>query len=369
MAELQDVFCSHWEGYTEAHGVSFEQDKAARAIMSCRTAALGGHVDSCECCGHERISYNSCKDRHCPKCQSVAREKWVHSRLADLLDIPYFHMVFTVPECLNELFCSNKEACYGALLRASADTLLECAADKRHLGSKVGATGMLHTAGQTLSYHPHAHMIVAAGGIDKNGRWRQSSKKFFIPVKVLSRVFRGKLTEALRRLPLTVRGADDPKRVDDIISLSWEKEWVVYAKEPFKDAACVISYLGRYTHRTAISNARILAATGSEVTFKWRDYRDNQMKVMVLEAEEFIRRFLMHVLPKGFMRIRHYGFLANNGKKERLERLRRLLKMAPREDRKLTGYEIACDIVGRDIATCPKCGGALRIRLLSVSLC
>jgi len=370
MAELQDVFTSHWDEYAKSHPVTFLQDKTAGAIMSCRTALLGGHVESCEVCGHERISYNSCKNRHCPKCQAVARESWVQARSSDLLDVPYFHVVFTIPECLNELFRSNEKACYDALFRASADTLLECAAEARYLGAKIGFTSVLHTSGQTLSYHPHIHAVVCAGGLDKRGRLRQSPKKFFIPVKVLSRMFRGKLIEALKGLSLTIRGTDDPWRVADIIALSWEHEWAVYCKKTFKDAACVIEYLGRYTHRTAISNSRIIGFEGGKVTFKWRDYRDNNnMKTMALATDEFIRRFLMHVLPAGYMRIRHYGFLANSGKRVRLEHIRCLCKMAPRKDARLSGYEIACKLVGHDIARCPLCGGTLRARLLSRTLC
>jgi hypothetical protein len=370
MAELQDVFSLHWQDYRECHHTTLTQDKAADAIIACRTSALGGHIDSCDSCGHERISYNSCRNRHCPKCQSVRREEWVQKRCDDLLDTSYFHVVFTIPSCLHELFCSNEKLAYKALFKASADTLLECAADEKRLGAKIGFTSVLHTSGQNLSYHPHIHTIVCAGGIDGRGSWRESGRKFFIPVKVLSRVFRGKLTEALRRLPLTIRGEDDPKRVADIISLSWESEWVVYAKRPFRDAACVIEYLGRYTHRTAISNSRILKVDGESVTFKWRDYRDgNEVKVMVLAASEFIRRFLMHVLPLGFMRIRHYGFLANSGKCERIACLRALCGMAQLDTKKLSGFEIACKLAGRDITKCPLCGEGLRPRPLPVPLC
>lgn len=370
MAELQDVFAIHWGDYREHHPVTFQQDKAAGDIIACRTSALGGHVDACDSCGHERVSYNSCRNRNCPKCQSVRRGQWVQKRHDDLLDTSYFHVVFTIPSCLQELFRSNEEACYKALFKASADTLLACAADEKHLGAKIGFTSVLHTSGQNLTYHPHIHAIVCAGGIDKRGKWRESSRKFFIPVRVLSRVFRGTLTEALRNLSLTIRGEDDPKRVADIISLSWESEWVVYAKRPFRDAACVIEYLGRYTHRTAISNARILKVDSKSVTFKWRDYRDNnKVKVMVLTASEFIRRFLMHVLPFGFMRIRHYGFLANCGKRERISRLRHLCGMAPRNTERLSGFEIACKLVGRDISKCPACGGGLNPRPLPVLVC
>jgi len=370
MAELQDIFIDYWDGYRECHPVSYQQAKAAHAIRACRTGVLGGHVDTCDDCGRELVSYNSCKNRNCPKCQTVRREQWVQARFDDLLDTAYFHVVFTFPDCLNELFRSNEQECYNALFRATADTLLECAADEKQLGCKIGFTSILHTSGQNLSYHPHIHAVVCAGGVDNNGRFRQSSHKFFIPVQVLSQVFRGKLAEALKKLHLTIRGEDDPKRVSDIIDLSWEKEWVVYAKKPFRDAACVIEYLGRYTHRTAISNARILKVDGGKVTFRWRDYRDNNKeKVMVLDAMEFIRRFLAHVLPQGFMRIRHYGFLANNGKKERVALLRRLCGMAPILGARLTGFQIACRIVGRDISKCPSCGGTLHPRTLPVLRC
>jgi hypothetical protein len=358
MAELQDVFSTGWEDYVSSHPVTSQQDKAAHAIMDCRTSALGGHIEVCDECGHERISYNSCKNRHCPKCQTVRRDQWVQARIGDVLDCPYFHVVFTVPDCLHTLFRSNQDQAYSALFRASADTLLECGADVRRLGAKVGFTSVLHTSGQNLSYHPHIHAIVCAGGLDGHGAWKQSKAKFFIPIKVLSRVFRGKLTEALKGLGLTIGGEDDPKRVADIIAASWEREWVVYAKKPFRDAACVIEYLGRYTHRTAISNSRILAASETGVTFKWRDYREqNKMKVMALATSEFIRRFLMHVLPAGFMRIRHYGFLANNGKHERMARLKALSNTMPRATEKLSGLELAsqipCQIIVRSTSTRP----------------
>ena len=370
MAELQDVFVLHWDDYRLRHEVSFQQEKVARAVMACRTAELGGHVDTCDNCGHERISYNSCRNRHCPKCQSVKRDQWVQDRYEDLLDAAYFHVVFTFPDCLNELFRSNERSCNSALFRATADTLLECAADKRHLGCKIGFTSILHTSSQNLVYHPHIHAVVCAGGIDRHNRWRQSGNTFFIPIKVLSRVFRGKLTEALKKLPLLIRGEDDPKRIADIIAMSWEKEWVVYAKRPFRDAACVIEYLSRYVHRTAISNERILKVEDDTVTFKWRDYRDgNKVKVMTLSSTEFIRRFLLHVLPKGFMRIRHYGFLANNGKKERIARIRCQCRMAPFQTVRMTGLEIACKIMGRDITRCPLCGGILQAHALPVLLC
>jgi hypothetical protein len=370
MAELQDVFTAGWKGYVSSHPVTCQQNKVAHAIMDCRTSALGGHIEVCGECGHERISYNSCKNRHCPKCQTVRREQWVQARTDDLLECPYFHVVFTVPDCLHALIYSHQEQAYSALFRASADTLLECGIDVRYLGAKVGFTSVLHTSGQNLSYHPHIHVIVCAGGIDARGTWRQSKATFFIPVKVLSRVFRGKLTCALKEIGLTLAGQDDPKRVADIIATSWECEWVVYAKKPFRDAACVIEYLGRYTHKTAISNSRILAASESEVRFKWRDYREqNKIKVMVLATSEFIRRFLMHVLPAGFMRIRHYGFLANNGKRKRMARLKTLSNTKLCATGKLSGLELACRLVGRDITKCPLCGGDVRKLSLPVLQC
>ena len=362
-AELQDVLQRHWDDYAAARPVSAVQAAAAEGIMACRTAVLGGHADVCDDCGRESVSYNSCRNRHCPKCQSVKREQWVQARMDDLLDTPYFHVVFTFPDCLNELFRSNEAAAYSALFRASADALLEMSADSRRVGAGIGFTSVLHTAAQNLSYHPHVHAIVCAGGIDKEGRWRQSGRRFFLPVKALSRLFRGKLTDALRSLPgLTIRGLDDPKAIADAIDAAWGAEWVVYCKQPFRDAACVAGYLGRYTHRTAISNSRILKVGGGQVMFKWRDRRDsNKEKVMTLGAGEFIRRFMMHVLPKGFMRIRHYGFLANCGKQARIARIRRLIGMKAARRPRLGGFEAACRLAGRDISRCPVCGGELRV--------
>lgn len=370
MAELQDVFALYWNDYRETRPPTYQQQKTAEAIISCRTAELGGHIDTCDECGHERPSYNSCRNRHCPKCQIVRRDQWVQNRTDDLLDSSYFHVVFTIPDCLHELFRSNESKTYAALFRTSADTLLECSRDPKWLGAKIGFTSVLHTSGQNLSYHPHIHAIVCAGRINDYGMWRESGHKFFIPVKVLSRVFRGKLTEALKNLPLIIRGEDDPKAIADAIDMSWGTEWVVYCKKPFRDAACVLEYLGRYTHKTAIANSRILKVEDGEVTFKWHDYRDgNKMKEMVLAANEFIRRFLMHVLPQGFMRIRYYGFLANNGKRERINCLKRLCGMTPRVTEKLTGLELACKLVGRDITKCPACGGGLHPRPLPTRLC
>lgn len=360
MAELQDVFVCHGDTYRKSNPYTFEQQKCIDALTKCRTKALGGHIDTCHECGYEHISYNSCRNRHCPKCQGVKGIQWVEARSVDLLEIPYFHVVFTIPSSLHVLFRSNEKQAYNALFRASADTLLECACDRRHLGAKIGFTSVLHTSGQTLSYHPHIHTIVGAGGIDRCRNWKQSKSSFFIPVKVLSALFRGKLLDALKGLPLTIQGRPDPKRIADIIDTAWKTEWVVYVKEPFKSAGCVVEYLGRYTHKTAISNARIVALDNEGVTFKWKDYRDNsKIKMMRLSAHEFIRRFLMHVLPAGFMRIRHYGFLANKGKKKRIEGLRRLRGMRPPEIVVHSGLEIACRLAGRDITKCPKCNADL----------
>jgi predicted Zn-ribbon and HTH transcriptional regulator len=358
MSEVQDIFEQFGVNYCANHRLSLTQRKAMNAIQHCRTSQLGGHLDRCPNCGYEKPSYNSCRNRHCPKCQTFSKERWIDAQKADLLDIGYFHVVFTVPQKLNSLIYRNQRDCYHLLFRCVAETLQELARDKKYLGASIAHTAVLHTWGQNLCFHPHIHCIVPSGGLTALGKWQPSRKKFFLPVRVLSRKFRGKFL-ALLKLQI-------PDIKQSLLDACYRKEWVVYCKPPFKDAACVVEYLGRYTHRVAISNNRILGIKNSTVTFKWRDYKDSsRWKEMTLGAEEFIRRFLMHVLPSGFTKIRHYGFLSSRGKQKQLSvcKLQTGTKLVPKE--KLSAEQLIQKLIGRMPPQCPKCGysGLLRTGL------
>lgn len=347
MIEIQDIFRDNMDDYKRNHVLSLEQLKAINAIISCRTAALGGHVDTCDECGFERISYNSCRNRHCPKCQTFAKEQWIEKQQKNLLTTQYFHVVFTVPDDLNPLFYKNQKEVYTLLFKAASETLMELCADKKYLGATPGITTVLHTWGQNLSYHPHLHCIVTGGGLKDGSRWVNGRKKFFLPVKVLSRKFRGKLLYYLKQVNLEFDGN------------LYKKEWVAYCKKPFGNAGQVIAYLGRYTHRVAISNNRIIKSENGTVTFAWKDYRDgNKKKVMTIASAEFIRRFLMHVLPSGFRKIRHYGLFASRNKAQKLllcKKLTRTKITAPEREKK-TAFEKLTELLGKDFNLCPCCG-------------
>jgi len=326
------------------HALRGEQRQALRAVIRCRTAELGGHVQRCDACGQQRIQYNSCRNRHCPKCQALARVAWLHKRESELLPVPYFHVVFTLPHELAPLALQNQRVIYGLLFQAAARTLLEIAADPRHLGAHVGCLMVLHTWGQNLMHHPHVHAIVTGGGLSPDGsRWiygkcSQRRRPFFAPVKVLSRVFRGKFIHLLKQAFADGRLAfhgqlqplRDPAVFEQRLNHAVRHDWVVYAKRPFSSPTCVLKYLARYTHGVAISNRRLIALRDGQVSFRYKDYADRQQsKVLTLQTPEFIRRFLLHTLPKGFVRIRYYGFLANRQRNERLEHCRRLLGGEP----------------------------------------
>jgi hypothetical protein len=320
------VFREHREEFLElwGHTLSSQQRKALRDIGACRTAALGGHVEECDQCAHRLIAYNSCRNRHCPKCQSTARDQWLAERAKELLPVPYCHVVFTIPEQLAPLALQNQRVCYSLLFRAVSETLQQIAADTRHLGAKIGFLAVLHTWSQNLLHHPHVHCVVPAGGLSPDGsRWIPCRPKFFLPVRVLSRLFRGKLLALLRqafaegRLEFFGQLADlaEPARFHAWLRKSKKTEWVVYAKPPFGGPEHVLKYLARYTHRVAISSGRLLSLDNGRVAFRWRDSRHgNQTKSMTLDAVEFIRRFLLHILPSGFVKIRHFGFLANRNR-------------------------------------------------------
>ena len=336
---MADIFCHRGPAWRASHAghVSLGQLKVMSAIERCRTAALGGHVERCEDCAHLRISYNSCGNRHCPKCQAAAAKEWLADRQAELLPVPYFHVVFTLPGPIADIAYHNQAVVYDLLLKTAAETLITIAADPKHLGARIGLTAVLHTWGSTLTHHPHAHIIVPGGGVSPDGeRWIACRLGFFLPVPVLSRLFRRLFLEGLNaayqagRLQFFADQAAlaQPAAFQTFLAALRKVEWVVYAKRPFGGPDAVLAYLSRYTHRSAIANGRLVAFAGERVTFKWKDYRaqgEARYKLMTLDADEFIRRFLIHVLPDGFHRIRHYGLFANANRANNIALARRLL--------------------------------------------
>jgi len=371
--EVADILHAQGDTFVEQHPwLSVQQRSVLRAIARCRTAALGGHVDTCRACGHQAMSYNSCRNRHCPKSQAQARERWLRARERDLLDVPYVHVVFTLPHALLPLGYRNSARLYTWLFQASATTLREVAADPRHLGAEIGVLSILHTWGQTLVRHPHVHCVVPAGGLSPDHRrWiHPKYAGFFLPVRVLSRVFRGKFVAALRRAyardQLDLSGATahlrDPAQWHAFVDALFTTDWVVYAKPAFGGATAVLRYLGRYTHRVAISNHRLLAFDGDRVTFQWKDYAQrDQRRSMTLSAMEFLRRFVQHILPRGFVRIRQSGFLANTCRAARIARARTLLA-APSIAHPST--DAAAPAITTETAAtwvCPRCGTAMII--------
>lgn len=361
MVELQDIFREHGPAYRRGHPLSLDQLKVMRAIENCRTAVLGSHVDACDSCDFTRISYNSCRNRHCPKCQTLNKERWIEARKDDLLNVGYFHIVFTFPDLLNPVAFQNQRIVYDLLFRAAAETLSELAADKKYLGAQIGITSILHTWGQNLMYHPHLHCIVPGGGLNASGKWVNARENFFIPVKVLSRKFRGKFLYYLKQARLEFYGdisnLQDSAQFNKWLSSLYEKEWVVYCKPPFNKADDVVEYLGRYTHRVAISNNRIANLEDGMVTFNWRDYKDNnKQKAMEVTANEFIRRFLMHVLPSRFTRVRHYGLLSPRNKSIKLKLCKKLTNTPMRPKINLSALDLLKKLTGKDITICPCCG-------------
>jgi len=339
--EVADILRRHGEAFRLAHAghLSRPQLRVMGAIEACRTAVLGGHVERCGDCGHERVAYNSCGNRHCPKCLGSAARDWLEARRADLLDVEYFHVVFTLPAPVAAIAYHNKAVVYAMLFEAAAETLKTIAADKTHLGAEIGAIMVLHSWGQTLTHHPHVHCIVPGGGLSPGGeRWIACRPGFFLPVRVLSRLYRrlflAKLMAAHRADKLRFFGdlsnLAEPRAFSAFLAPLRGIEWLVYAKRPFAGPDQVLAYLARYTHRVAISNHRLVALSDGGVTFTWRDYRDAaKIKPMTLAADEFIRRFLLHVLPDGFQRIRHYGFLANGHRRNKLALIRGLITTIP----------------------------------------
>jgi hypothetical protein len=365
--EVADVIRRAGSRFIERHhqSLTWAQLKVLRAIERCRTAALGGHRDECSRCGHQAISYNSCRNRHCPKCQTNAREKWLRAREQELLPVCYFHLVFSVPHTLVPLIWQNKKILFSLLFEASAAALLEVAANPARLGAEIGFLSILHTWGQTLQRHPHIHCVVPGGGLSPDhARWIPSPPHFFLPVRTLSRVFRGKfvtgLKQAFHRNQLAFYGECQPlsneKAFAAFLRILFREEWVVYAKAPFGGPEHVLQYLARYTHRVAISNHRLLSVDDNHVTFRWKDYaHHSKSRAMTLTLEEFLRRFLQHVLPKGLPRIRYFGWLANRRRRELLPLCRTLLAAVPPTVASPANSETAA------VWQCPACGGAMRV--------
>jgi hypothetical protein len=373
--EVADIFRGHGPAWRQANSghVSLDQLKVMSAIESCRTAALGGHVMRCESCSHTLIAYNSCRNRHCPKCQGAAAKEWLAEREAELLPVPYFHVVFTLPAAIADIAYQNKAVIYDLLFKASAETVLTIAADPKHLGARIGVLSVLHTWGSALTHHPHVHMIVPGGGFSLDGNsWVSCRPSFFLPVRVLSRLFRGLFLEKLaaahqagelqffgKHAPLT-----EAQAFTAYLAPLRNSEWVVYSKRPFGGPKEVLRYLARYTHRVAISNRRLIAADETGVTFKYKDYRidgPGRYKIMTLPTHEFIRRFLIHVLPAGFHRIRYYGLLASSRRADNIARARKLLAVAMLPIDAIKAASSQANEPQAPKHPCPCCGGRMII--------
>ncbi|MDQ2804037.1 MAG: IS91 family transposase [Pseudomonadota bacterium] len=370
--EVADIFRHHGAAYCadQAGSLSRGQRRVMAAIEACRTPALGGHVERCEDCAETRIAYNSCRNRHCPKCQGLARAQWLADRQAELLPVPYFHVVFTLPAPIAAIALQNKAAVYDILFKAAAETVRTIAADPKHLGAETGMIAVLHTWGQTLVHHPHLHCIVPGGGLAPDGHWAACRPGFFLSVRVLSRLYRRLFLERLDAAFTAgalsffgdLAGLAEPAAFAAHLQPLRQSEWVVYAKRPFGGPQQVLDYLGRYTHRVAIANSRLLELSDGQVRFRWKNYRHHDKpKVMTLDAGEFIRRFLLHVLPDGFRRIRHFGFLANGHRTAKLAAIRGLLDVpAPDLAVAPTTYrERYALLTGRSLDICPCCGGRM----------
>ena len=373
--EVADILRSHGAAWRKANAghLSLGQLKAMAAIEACRTAELGGHVASCQDCGHTRIAYNSCGNRHCPKCQGSAAREWLAEQEAGLLPLPYYHVVFTLPSAIGAIAWQNKALVYGLLFKAASETMLTIAADKKHLGARIGITAVLHTWGSALTHHPHVHMIVPGGGLSLDGeRFIPCRRGFFLPVRVLSRLFRRLMLEKLGAAHgkglLTLQGSLAKLAVGNVFAALLKplrrKNWFVYAKRPFAGPKAVLAYLSRYTHRVAISNTRLIAHDERGVTFRYKDYRTDGLarrKVMTLATHEFIRRFLLHILPKGFHRIRHYGLFASTVRAANIARLREVLGAAQSEEKSANSVQDTLGTEETVLPPCPCCGGRMTI--------
>ena len=385
--EVADIFREHGDDYRKKwdRAMSREQRRVMRAIEICRTSMLGGHVDECDSCGHQVISYNSCRNRHCPKCQSLAKAKWLEARRSEILPVEYYHLVFTVSNLLASLALQNKRLFYNILFHATSKTLMTIASDPKHLGAQIGFLAVLHTWGQKLMHHPHLHCVVPGGGLSHDGqRWISCRAGFFLPVRVLSRLFRRLFIEMLEKtfdqgkleFEGKIKRLSDPAVFAKLLWSCRETEWVVYSKPPFGGPEKVLDYLGRYTHRIAISNHRLLGMKDGKVTFTWKNYKaGGHRQTLTLDAKEFIRRFLLHVLPNGFVRIRYYGLLANSHRAEKLRLCRQLLNASEKMpemgreevDENHDWLDLFMSLTGKDPLECPECkrGRLVRFRTLA----
>ena len=383
--EVAEVIRSCRDAFLKQYGacLTSEQRRALDDLTACRTAALGGHVLECPGCGHQELSYHSCGNRHCPKCQATAAARWLEAQAADLLETPYFHVVFTLPSALGPMARSNPRTVYGLRMRAAAQTLLEVAANPKHLGAEVGVLAVLHTWGQSLALHPHVHCVVTGGGLAADeSRWIAGRDDYFLPVPILRRVFRGKFLAGLRaafkrgklRFPGDLAPLERSDRFHALLSEVVRTEWVVYAQAPFGGGAeIVLKYLARYTHKAAISNHRLVDLADGRVSFQWKDYaHGGRQGIMTLDSVEFVRRFLMHVLPSGFVRVRHYGLLANRHRQEKLARCRELLRKAvtPQAETAPTDVDPVTSTVPETTVTptrvCPRCGSGRMIVIAEI---
>ncbi len=375
---IQDIFLKYYDTAIAQYPVDGFIHKTASDIMKCKTPALGGNVSICQDCGHLEVHYNSCRNRHCPCCQGLVKEKWIDKRKSEVIDAPYFHVVFTVPEELNPLIYANKKLLYSLLYKVSADTLIELAQDKKYLNASIGFMSILHTWGQRLNFHPHIHCVVLGGGLTKDLKFKTVKDNFLFPIYVVSKLFRGKFMNALKKLykadKLVFSGTSlkfrCPNEFQRLVDLLYKKEWVPHIKETFKGAKNVIEYLGRYTHRIAISNSRIVSIRDTGITFSVKDYKKQGAKSYVtLAPVEFIRRFLMHILPKGFVKIRYYGIFSNRTKKVKLAICRNIIKGNYSKPllEGLTAAQIIFLLFGMDVYKCPKCSSRnlKTIRLIS----
>lgn len=367
---IQDVFYSFYPDFEKKHALSAVQRKAAYHIMNCKTGAFGVNISVCEDCGCISVHYNSCRDRCCPMCQEFPKEKWVDARREDVLDAPYFHVVFTVPEELNPVIYSNQKLLYNALYHASSDTLHELSSDSKYLGADIGYICILHTWGSEMNFHPHIHAVVLGGGLDSDNHWKDNGEDFFLPIRVISRLFRSKYLAELKQLweddKLEFHGTAESYRnryvFKELIDSCYSKEWIPYCKKPFDGAESVIRYLGKYTHRIAISNYRIKAVTDDSVIFTAKDYKNHgQWKEVTISGEEFLRRFLMHVPPKRFVRIRHYGLLSSRSKRGKITLCRNLLgcKKYLSRLKHLDAPAIIRLLYNKDVCKCSSCGGKI----------
>ena len=360
MTKIQEILEIGLEEYLEKNKTVGYKQKVIKTIKNCKSDKLGAHKYVCDECGHEEIAYNSCRNRHCPNCQTGKKLKWIEARKEEVLNIKYYHVVFTIPSEIYNIAIQNQEKVYKIMFKASAETLQELAGDEKYLGGEIGFFSILHTWGQNLMYHPHIHCVVTGGGLTELGKWVEKEEYFFIPVKVMSRKFRGKFLSYMKKEKLEFYGKnkelENPAIYNDLIQSMYSKEWVLYCKEPFENTNSVIQYLGRYTHRVAISNERIVKVEDDKVTFKWRDYKDNnKMKEMTITIEEFIRRFLIHILPPKFMKIRYYGILGNRNKRKKLLKCKILTRTKIYKKKEFPTLELLKKVLGKDFNLCPNC--------------